>query len=335
MGDLVDGIAAHFGLGCPTSHVAVEGGFSNRVLCVDTDRDRFAVKIFDRSLETNADRRGLEEAVEIELAAVADGVSAPEPVLDRRGQVLAELDGHLVRVHRWVVGWSPDSGPADASLAEQVGAWLADLHARRLPTVERAGSTVSAAPSLVWDRYAAASVARPWSPHLRAARPAIDALVELVAAAPVRGQRIGTHRDLFPRNALVTVSGLTVCDWDVAGSWTAAEELAGAAVDWSGGILGPVEPAPFLAVFDGYRAAGGTLPDADEALWAGYLAKQLDWLEMHVRRAILPPDAAARATAEHRLPFLLPRLVRQFGELPRWAALLRNHLGNRRPDALR
>ncbi|MEO1065241.1 MAG: hypothetical protein AAFZ07_27820 [Actinomycetota bacterium] len=55
--------------------------------------------------------------------------------------------------------------------------------------------------------------------------------------------------------------------------------------------------------------------------------KQLNWLEMHVERALDPPDAEAGRVAEHRLPFLIPRLMRQVDEVPRWAELTANHRG--------
>lgn len=335
MSDLFDEIARRFGLGGASAHIDVAGGFSNRMVCLDTDRGRYAVKLVDDSLDVHADRPLLEQAVELELAAIGHGIAAPEPVLDERGQALVEVGDQLVRVHRWIVGWSPDSGPADRAVAAQVGRWLADLHVLELPAVSHAEMVVTAAPSPVWDRYAAAAASRSWAAELHAARPVIDQVLALAAERAADRPLIGTHRDLFPRNALVTTDGLTVCDWDVAGVWSAAEEIAGAAVDWSGGILGPVEPEPFGAVFDGYRAAGGELPDPDPSLWTGYLVKQVNWLEMQVRRALLPPDAEAGAEAEHRLPFLLPRLVRQVGELDRWVALMRNHLGQRRVDPLR
>ncbi|MEM9714216.1 MAG: hypothetical protein AAGA17_18490, partial [Actinomycetota bacterium] len=131
----------------------------------------------------------------------------------------------------------------------------------------------------------------------------------------------------FPRNALVTSAGLSVCDWDVAGGWLATEEIAAAAVDWSGGILGPVDTPGFIGLLDAYRSAGGEPPPSDESIWAGYFVKQLNWLEMHVRRALDPPTLEAGAVAAHRLPFLIPRLARQVAEVPRWVELVRVHLG--------
>lgn len=252
----------------------------------------------------------------------------PGPLLDQRRRVLAEIDGELVRVHEWVVGWSPDSGPAGAALAAQVGAWLASLHQIGLPPAvgDLDGLDSVSGPS-AWRSLADRAAERSFGPALGDALGHIDRAVELVRSAPRNGARIGTHRDLFPRNALVTVTGLTVCDWDVAGSWVAGEELAGVAVDWSGGILGPVDAASYLGVLDGYRATGGVPPEADAASWAGYFVKQLNWLEMHVARALDPPTPEAGRVAEHRLGFLVPRLVRQIDEVPRWVELTRIHLG--------
>lgn len=295
------------------------------------------MKVFDRSLDGNRDERALERAVEIELVAQSASLSMPALVLDQHRQVLAEVEGELVRVHEWVVGWSPDSGPAGTDLAGQVGEWLGRLHRLSLPPAA-AGlcgiDTVSAPDTwrLLNDRAEAEQ--RAFAPALVDALGHIDRAVELVRAASRDAMVIGTHRDLFPRNALVTQSGLSVCDWDVAGPWLPGEEVVAAAVDWSGGILGPVDTASFLAVLEGYRSIGAEPPRAEAGSWAGYFAKQLNWLEVHVRRAVDPPDPGAGAVAEHRLPFLLPRLVRQVDEVPRWVELVGIHLGISRRDPL-
>ena len=292
------------------------------------------MKVFDRSLDANRDERAIERAVEIELAAQSAVLAMPAPRLDEHRQVLAEVEGELVRVHEWVVGWSPDSGPAGAELAGQVGEWLARLHQLALPPASaglRGLDTVSDVDT--WRRLVDRVTAErhPVAAALTGALGHLDRAVDLVRSRPRDGDVIGTHRDLFPRNALVTAGGLSVCDWDVAGPWLAEEEIAAAAVDWSGGILGPVDAESFLAVLDGYRSLGGEPPAAEPEMWAGYLAKQLNWLEMHVRRVLDPPTPQAGAVAAHRLPFLVPRLVRQVDELPRWVELVGIHRGPERP----
>lgn len=335
MDELIEEVAARFRLGAVSNQVEVSGGFTNRMLCLDTDRGRFAVKLVDASLERHGDRRLLEQAVELELAAIGRGMSAPEPVLDQRGQALVHVQSQLVRVHRWVVGWSPDSGPAEPALAAQVGRWLARLHALELPAVAHGEMVAIASPAPIWDRYVVAATGRPWVAAFEAARPAIGEILAVTAGRGAAGPVIGTHRDLFPRNTLVAADGLVVCDWDVAGAWAADEEIVAAAVEWSGGILGPVRTEPFGAVLDGYRDGGGQVPEPDPVLWSGYLVKQLNWLEAQLRRALLDPGTEAAAAAEHRLPFLFPRLVRQVGEWDRWVGLMGQHLRQRRVDPLR
>ncbi|MEM9713113.1 MAG: phosphotransferase, partial [Actinomycetota bacterium] len=224
------------------SAVEVEGGFSNRVVRLDTVRGRFAVKVFDRSLDANRDEAALERATEIELAAWSAGLRVPIPVLDDHREVLVEVDDSLVRVHEWVIGWSPDSGPADVELAAQVGEWLARLHRLGLPTgAAGLDGLDEVSDTGVWSELVDVVGDRDFGPALRTALDPITRAVELVQDADRDGSVIGTHRDLFPRNALVTSAGLSVCDWDVAGGWLATEEIAAAAVDWSGGILGPVD----------------------------------------------------------------------------------------------
>lgn len=296
------------------------------------------MKIFDRSLDTNRDERAIERAVEIELAAQAASLAMPAAQLDAHRQVLAEVDGELIRVHEWLVGWSPDSGPAGSELSGQVGDWLARLHALALPPASAGLRGLdSVSDTATWRRLVevATEEERPFAAALTGALGHIDRAVELVRTAERAGEVIGTHRDLFPRNALVTASGLSVCDWDVAGPWLVDEEVVAAAVDWSGGILGPVDPVSFLALLDGYRSAGGVPPAAESGRWAGYFAKQLNWLEMHVRRVLDPPAPGAAEVAAHRLPFLVPRLVRQVEEVPRWVELVAIHHGRTRADVER
>jgi Ser/Thr protein kinase RdoA (MazF antagonist) len=188
-----------------------------------------------------------EGAGRLELAALAAGVPMPRPCLvPGTGAGVAAIaglgsDSVLVRVHEWVDGSIP-TAPAPIGLAAELGAALAALHRVGF----ECGQDAEVDP---WYRaaYGAAHwrgladrgerAGRGWARRLRATLPVLAEVEALVAARAAQSlPLLVCHSDLVPGNVLVSVEGRPwILDWDDAGPWNAAEEVAAAVVSWSTG----------------------------------------------------------------------------------------------------
>ena len=133
-----------------------------------------------------------------------------------------------------------------------------------------------------------------------------------------------THCDLVPGNVLVSAGERPwIVDWDDAGPWNPAEEVAAAVVSWSSGAHGEPDERVALALVEGYRQAGGTFQQHSPTVLAGSLSAVANWLELNVRRGL---DEAAgqplRSRAEAEVAGALGELAWRLGGLDRWMALL-------------
>jgi Ser/Thr protein kinase RdoA (MazF antagonist) len=330
-------IAAAFGLGTPTGPlVAVAGGPSavHRSARLVTSRGRFAVKVLGREHAHGVE--ALEVPVRLELAALAAGVPLPRPCLAvATGAGVAEVAGPdrrpaLVRVHQWVEGTAP-AAPAPARLATELGAALAAIHGLGLGPGEGApvDSWYRAAHGAAhWRELAgrAERAGRGWAGRLRAALPLL-AEVEAVAAgrAAETVPLLVTHCDLVPGNVLVSAGERPwIVDWDDAGPWNPAEEVAAAVVSWSSGARGVPDEGVALALVEGYRRAGGDFRERSPTVLAGSLSAVANWLELNVRRSLSEAtDPPLRSRAEAEVAAALGELGGRLARLDRWMALLR------------
>jgi Ser/Thr protein kinase RdoA (MazF antagonist) len=239
-------IAEAFGLGAPTGPlVSVTSGPSavHRSWRLSTSRGRFAVKAFSRDHAHGV--AALEGPVRLELAALTAGVPMPRPCLaEATGAGVAEVAAPgqqpvLVRVHEWVDGSTP-TAPASMRLAGELGDVLATIH--RLDVSCSEGAQVprwyrAAHGEEHWRRLASGAerARRGWAGRLRAALPLLTEVEALVAARAAEAvPLVVTHSDLVPGNVLVSAGGRPwIMDWDDAGPWNAAEEVAAAVVSWS------------------------------------------------------------------------------------------------------
>jgi Ser/Thr protein kinase RdoA (MazF antagonist) len=330
-------VAEAFGLGAPTGPlVAIAGGPSavHRSWRLSTRRGLFVVKVFDQDLGAYG-VKALEGPVRLELAALAAGVPMPRPCLAvENGAGVAEVAGlgpHpvRVRVHEWVEGSTP-AAPVPAGLAAELGAALATIHGLGLGCGE--GAQVdpryrAAHGAAHWQALAeqAERAGRGWAGPLRAALPLLAEVEALVAARVAETvPLLVTHSDLVPGNVLVSVQGRAwIVDWDDAGPWNAAEEVAAAVVSWSSGVAGEPDERAALALVEGYRGAGGGLEGHSPTVLAGSLSAVANWLELNVRRSLdQAADRPFRWRAEAELAGALDELSRRLARLDRWTELL-------------
>jgi Ser/Thr protein kinase RdoA (MazF antagonist) len=330
-------VAEAFGLGTPTGPlVAIPSGPSavHRSWRFSTSRGLFAVKVFDRDLGGYG-VEALEGPVRLELAALAAGVPMPRPCLAvETGAGVAEVAGLgpqpvLVRVHEWVEGNTP-AAPAPAGLAADLGAALARIHGLGLGCGEgvqvdpwyRAAHSGAHWQALVEQAERAGCG---WAGRLRAALPLLAEVEALVAARMAETvPLVVTHGDLVPGNVLVSVQGRAwIVDWDDAGPWNAAEEVAAAVVSWSSAVAGEPNERAARALVEGYRAAGGGLEGSSPMVLAGSLRAVANWLELNVRRSLdQAADQPFRQRAEAEATGALAELSRRLVRLDRWAKLL-------------
>jgi Ser/Thr protein kinase RdoA (MazF antagonist) len=315
-------VAEAFGLGSPTGPlVAIAGGPSavHRSWRLSTSRGLFVVKVFDQDQGDDGTDglEALEGPVRLELAALAAGVPVPRPCLAvENGAGVAEVAGlgrHpvLVRVHEWVEGSMP-AAPAPAGLAADLGAALATIHGLGLACGE--GAQVdpwyrAAHGAAHWQALTAQAerAGCGWAGRLRAALPLLAEVEALVAARMAETvPLLVTHSDLVPGNVLVSMQGRAwIVDWDDAGPWNAAEEVAAAVVSWSSGV------------------AGGGLEGHSPTVLAGSLSAVANWLELNLRRSLdRAADQPLRWRAEAELAGALAELSRRLARLDRWTELL-------------
>jgi thiamine kinase-like enzyme len=133
-----------------------------------------------------------------------------------------------------------------------------------------------------------------------------------------------THSDLVPGNVLVSMEGRPrIVDWDDAGPWNAAEEVAAAVVSWSSGAHGESDERVALALVEGYRGAGGVLEGLSPTVLAGSLSAVANWLELNVRRSLSEATSQRFGSqAEAEVAGALTELPRRLARLDRWTELL-------------
>jgi Ser/Thr protein kinase RdoA (MazF antagonist) len=332
-------IATAFGLAVPTGPlVAVESGPSARhhLWRLSTTQGRFAVKAVGHHQQLSANDLALRGPMRLELAALAAGVPMPRPCLvSGSGTSVAAVSTPgrqplLVGVHEWVDGTTA-TAPCSTELAAELGGALAVIHRVGFDC----GEAVEIDP---WYRTAhgpahwsgladrAEQAGLGWAAGLRAALPVLAEVEALAAArAAETVPLVVTHSDLVPGNVLVSAQGRPwIVDWDDAGPWNTAEEVAAAVVSWSTGPQGePAAPAA-LALIEGYRRAGGTFNVGSPTVLAGSLSAAANWLELTVRRGLShAADASGRVQADTEVAEALGQLGWRWARLDRWTDLLR------------
>jgi Ser/Thr protein kinase RdoA (MazF antagonist) len=296
----------------------VAGAWSNRVHRLQTSAGAYAVKeLRDPWGEERLGER-LEEAWAVELAAIAAGVRAPEPVPAADGGPTAAVplaDGAraLVRVHGWAQGEPPGPGPVAPAVAEWAGGTLARIHALRLRPRDRSvfpvpnTATADAWPALA---EAAARARAAWAAALAAVQPEVETIAALVRAGGHDPDgEVMSHADVDQKNVIVGAAGPLLCDWDVASPVAPRRELADVALS----LAGWGERGIARTVVAAYGAAGGHVPGFVPEDLGVPLETSLDWIALNAECALGLRSAPAqrRRLAKRLVPELLAELPGQ------------------------
>jgi aminoglycoside phosphotransferase (APT) family kinase protein len=163
-----------------------------------------------------------------------------------------------------------------------------------------------------WSRLRAAAIGAhaPWAIHLAAVDPLLGRIARLAEADGARrAEAVMTHGDVDTKNIVLSPGGGPhLCDWDVAGPWRPAGELADVALSLGGwsdfGISRTVLAAS--------SSAGGRLPRFGPEDLGFSLTKSLDWLVFNVERAIglRPSRPEGAGMASDLIPGLVQGLIR-------------------------
>lgn len=284
-------VATEFGIGRVLHALPVDGGLSNELWRVRTDRGEVAAKV----MRANADRDGfadrIEEAFLVERAAFTHGVPCPEPLPTTTGGCLARVGADWIRVHRWVEGAPADPG-RDAEAA-----------ARLLAVIHQVGASDDAAlDDEPWDAAGWRSLAdaEGLTPRLASAlleaAPALAELEAMTAAPGLRVPHVQSHGDLDPKNTLMVDGVLTALDWDAAGPRSQAREAVTVALDWTD------DPVGFGHVLRVYSAVTGVHVPIQPWVFGGWVSAIGGWLVYNVQhRSGTEVGTQEAAGALHRL----------------------------------
>ncbi|HEY3060584.1 MAG TPA: phosphotransferase [Chloroflexota bacterium] len=309
--DLADGnaIAARYRLGNASGSMrsVARADEIGRPWLLQTDRGRWAV----RQLDGCYDVANAETDVLLQEAALGAGIVLPRPVRSTSGAIVESIAGHNWRVHKWIDSGPPLTAPVAASIAHQVGAILAKLHALALPAPGAIGFWhTHRQTETQWRDLSqrAHEVGASWADDLANAIPSLLDLSAIGSADPPPS--VLCHCNLGPGNVRVSAGGqLAVLGWEHAGALPPAWELGSALMAWAMGPGNePLNVAAARALLDGYGAHPPLEPamfQASVAGWLNYLFGQAslalttkhfdDWhhAERMVRHMLAhPPDPA-------------------------------------------
>lgn len=291
-------IAREFRLGTPAAPPRRLAGLSQaRVYALTTDRGDFVVKLSD------ADPGVLAASSAVERAARAAGVATPTPIepTGTAAGYWALVEGWHTRVSRAVAGVAP-AVPISTELAGWLGRTVATIAGLNVPL-----PPAVAPPSGPWrDRLPGA---------LRQLAPTLDDLTEVARLAWAQPPpMVPGHRDITPRNILLSADGPLLLDFDHSGATPAWWELVHQSFLLACADLGAEEPdeQTVRTSVAAYAAAGGPVGEPDVTAFAGLIGGLLSWV--HDRAGV--GDVLTLRQAATSLPLVACAL-------DRWALLLR------------
>jgi Ser/Thr protein kinase RdoA (MazF antagonist) len=290
---------------------------------LDTSQGR----VFIKQIPDEVPPADLMRAQGVERRALAAGIEMPVQVAAASG-VVADVAGlGLIRVHEWV-GGRPLASSDDVS--DWLGATLARLH--HLQPVGRAEPQwYGLYPESQWRAWLAGGRRqhRSWAPVLEQRLGDVLAATAWIGGAfAAAGDYVLTHRDLEPRNVLMTGNGPVLVDWDTAGPDSASLEAGMAIIEFARHGLDEPDRDAVRRTAASYRRHGGAALGRGEPAGRDVLARRagmlLNRLAERLRMTLgeQPPGSVDVTRAEARAADRLARLPGFLADLARWSELL-------------
>ncbi len=300
---LLQSVAALFGLPAFQSARSVAGGLSHRLFRVEGRHQSFALKILSqRAVDSRAKIAILERAETVAEHAAQAGVPALVARRGKDGNFLQNARGEQVLLWDWQGGEVLPPTAASPENCETMGAHLATLHALKLrfpgqnaPIPEafaeghfEALLARGEAENAVWKTAIRENLA----PLCEANRRAMSAQMQL------KNGWVTGHLDFDQKNVLWHEGKPSILDWESAKPIHPALELLGAGLSWAGQSAGEAKREPFEAFLRGYQSRNAVskadLATACEAV----LGKWVIWLEFNLNRSL---EASIRGTDEEKI----------------------------------
>jgi Ser/Thr protein kinase RdoA (MazF antagonist) len=254
-GDLLGEVAVRYGLGSSITARRLSGGYANDVYRLDAGGPPAVLHV--KHPPADADSMDWEHRLLARLSRYLPEALAPLPARD--GSTWFWFADRPV----WLVAWAPGA-PAGPGDRKAVAAMLGRLHAWPVQVPERPNHDRLLQLPLPPLRPLPPAL-QTWQPVLAQARRELIDLVDWLEGErqPITGT---THNDIFEGNVLIHEGRLSaVLDWEEAEVdwlvWDLASSLWPFCAD--GGRLDAHAVAEFLTA---YRAAGGPVPSAEDAL---------------------------------------------------------------------
>lgn len=241
-------LARRFGLAgrARLSDEPVARGKQGVVWRMQTEDGLWAVKEpFHRSSEER-----VSTATRFQEAAHAGGVPTPRVLRTPDGSVLADLEGHQVRVYEWVDLHDPDPGLDPAVVGDAVAA----IHQVAVPLADEPTNPWHCEPvgAERWTRLVE-QLRRAGAPFANRLADLRDELVALETWLEPAQTLQTCHRDLWADNVLPTPDGgVCIIDWEESGPADPSQELGCVLFEFARS-----DPGRVSTLLGAYAAAGG------------------------------------------------------------------------------
>lgn len=256
----------------------------------------------------NPDADGLDRCqwiAGLEAAAIAAGVRAPAPLLDRdtgRAAIVVPGWSGVFVVHHWYDAARLEPDGFSTRFARSLGDALARVHALGHPPPPGAADALERHPTLAeWEELADGGAGRAVeTSELRSAAPALVAALDDTDAwdGASGAGAVTSHRDLTSANLLNDQGEAVLIDWESAGRTLTSAEIGRTALD--NFLRGDSMDRPALAAFlEGY-ARRMVLPPVGP-----------DWCSLWIRGLVVFAEQCARSLLHQDPPASLAMFQQQ------------------------
>ena len=268
---------------------AISGGLLHRMYALETTQGKYAVKALNPQIMLRP--VAMNKFVNSERIAniAANNIPAlPAKIFD--GIPMQEIDNQFYLVFDWVNGKSLKPDEINIVHCEKVGAILADIHMTNFSELGIINDYSSNAKLINWNYYLQMGQENnaEWINLL------LGILDKLYywntqankSARQLVSDMVISHRDLDYKNVIWSQNNPVIIDWEAAGYIDPMQELAEAAIYWSGNALGNIYKERFLAFIGGYKKRYGALQTNWKMILANGFLGKLGWLEYSLKRSL-------------------------------------------------